>query len=264
MTSLTFLSLSRNWITRVGATVLAQKTSLMSLFIDENLIGDDGTKAFARSTSLKSLSLGCDRPDLLFDFTRLVDNVIVGHPSSDGQASQYTQISSEGLKALAQNESLTSLYLIDVQMEVKIAESLANNTSLTFLDLVFDPIEDDVIEALAQSTSLTTLKIEHTPLLPSLGDRGAKALEEMVSTGNCRRRMSPPSLYECAMSACARLGQTLGSNVPIDVQDDFEKMTKPCFVCGILCVPVVQLRRVSVAEINGFLVCRRCLYLEIT
>ena len=90
---------------------------------------------------------------------------------------ELSRIGHEGVKALANNTSLTSLCLSSNNIDHEGAKALANNTSLTSLDLRGNRIGDEGAKALANNTSLTSLILYNN----KIGDEGAKALANNIS-----------------------------------------------------------------------------------
>ncbi|XP_068756025.1 protein NLRC3-like [Montipora capricornis] len=166
-TSLTTLVLSENSIGDEGAASLSQalavNTSLTTLDLSYNSIGDEGaaslSQALAVNTSLTTLDLS--------------DNSI-----GNAGATSLSQ-------ALAVNTSLTTLNFRDNSIgnagATSLSQALAVNTSLTTLRLVCNPIGDEgaasLSQALAVNTSLTTLSLSFN----SIGDEGATSLSQALA-----------------------------------------------------------------------------------
>ena len=166
-TSLTTLHLSWNSIGDEGATslfqALAVNSSLTTLHLCWNSIGDEGgtslSKALAVNTSLTTLGL---------------------HDSSIG-AEGTSSLS----QALAINTSLTTLHLsqnsIGYEGATRLSKALAVNTFLTTLDLSWNSIGDEgatsVSQALKVNISLTALDLSHN----SIGYQGATSLSKALS-----------------------------------------------------------------------------------
>ena len=165
-TSLTSLDLSENSIGDEGASSLSEalrvNTSLTSLDLSENSIGDEGASSLSEAlrvnTSLTSLDLS--------------ENSI-----GDEGASSLSE-------ALRVNTSLTSLDLSDNSIgdegASSLSEALRVNTSLTSLDLRDNFIGDEgassLSEALRVNTTLTSLGL----ICKSIGDEGASSLSEAL------------------------------------------------------------------------------------
>ncbi len=129
-------------------------TTLTTLSLFRNRIGDEGAKALAQNTTLTTLDL-------------------VGNNIGD-----------EGAKALAQNTTLTTLYLGGNNIGDEGAKALAQNTTLTRLSLYWNHIGVEGAKALAQNTTLTELYIGGN----NIGAEELKILEEMLKR-NKRLRM---------------------------------------------------------------------------
>jgi Ran GTPase-activating protein (RanGAP) involved in mRNA processing and transport len=136
---------------------LAQNSSLTTLNLAGNYIGDDGAKALsaalAQNSSLTTLNL--------------TDNEI----GADGAQALGA--------ALAQNSSLTTLNLSYNKIgDDALVAAVAQSSSLTTLNLSCNEIGDNGAQALgaalAQNSSLTTLNLDYN----EIGDEGAKALAD--------------------------------------------------------------------------------------
>ena len=166
-TSLTTLDLSQNSIGDEGATSLSQalalNTSLTTLTLSQNSIGAEGattlSEALAVKTSLTTLHLSWNS---------------IG---AEGATSLF--------QALAVNTSLTTLTLshnsIGAEGATSFSQALALNTSLTTLHLCRNSIGDEGATSLSQAlkvnTSLTTLKLSHN----SIGAEGATSLSQALA-----------------------------------------------------------------------------------
>jgi len=143
-TTLTSLSVSWNQIGDVGAAVLAQNTTLTSLDVSYNEIGAAGAAALAQNTTLTSLDMG------------------------------WNQIGAAGAAALAQNTTLTSLHVDDNEIGDAGAAALAQNTTLASLDVTGNQIGAAGAAALAQNTTLTSLNVSQN----EIGTAGTAALAQ--------------------------------------------------------------------------------------
>ena len=166
-TSLTTLDLSQNSIGDEGATSLSQalalNTTLTTLTLSQNSIGTEGatslSQALAVNTSLTTLHLS------------------------------WNSIGAVGANLLSQslavNTSLTTLTLshnsIGAEGATSFSQALAVNTSLTTLHLCRNSIGDECATSLSQAlkvnTSLTTLKLSHN----SIGAEGATSLSQALA-----------------------------------------------------------------------------------
>ena len=177
---------------------LRVNTSLTSLDLYENSIGDEGagslSEALRVNTSLTSLDLS--------------DNLI-----GDEGASSLSE-------ALRVNTSLTSLHLphnyIDDEGASSLSEALRVNTSLTSLNLGHNVFGDEgassLSEALRVNTSLTSLNLGHNVF----GDEGASSLSETLRVNTS---LTSLDLYEnsigdegaSSLSEALRVNTTLTS-----------------------------------------------------
>ncbi|XP_068699918.1 protein NLRC3-like isoform X2 [Montipora foliosa] len=151
--------------TRIAALfqALAVNTSLTTLRLDDNSIGDEGatslSQVLAVNTSLTTLKLS-------------------GNSIGDAGATSLSQ-------ALAVNTSLTTLKLFGNSIgeagATSLSQALAVNTSLTTLKLSGNSIGDagatSLSQALAVNTSLTTLKLSGN----SIGYAGATSLSQALA-----------------------------------------------------------------------------------
>ncbi len=125
------LDLSRNIIGDAGAQILALNTTATLLDLWSNNISENGARALALDTMLTELRLGSN---------------MIG----------------DGAKAFARNTTLTKLYLWANQISDDVAEELALNTTLTFLNLDYNDITDKGAQAFCLNTILTNLSLKNT------------------------------------------------------------------------------------------------------
>ena len=159
--SITILNLSDNSIGAAAAAVLASCTSLKTLILDNNNVGDEGARAFAfaNGTTLKSLSLGRNN---ITDTG--VEDLAQNRTIQTLNLSGNDTITTIGAETLFQNSTLINLYLSNTQVFAypsvvkKMLVSLAENTSLRTVDLsgnLIDPYYG--VRKLGKNKTLTTL-----------------------------------------------------------------------------------------------------------
>jgi Ran GTPase-activating protein (RanGAP) involved in mRNA processing and transport len=146
-TTLTSLDVGNNQIGDEGAKALAANATLTSLDVWSNQIGDEGAKALATNATLASLKV------------------------------RYNQIGDEGAKALAANATLTSLNIGNNLIGAEGAKALAANATLTSLDVGYNQIGAEGVKALAANATLTSLDISDN----QIGAEEAKALAANVT-----------------------------------------------------------------------------------
>ena len=146
---------------------LAANTSITSLDLDDNNIGDEGAQHLARNTSLTSLNLG-DNNIRDGGAEHLAANTSITSLSLDDNF-----IGDEGAQHLARNTTITSLNLGDNNIGDEGAQHLAANTTITSLDLHYNHIGDQGAQHLAANTSITSLDLR----VNSIGPIGIAALE---------------------------------------------------------------------------------------
>ena len=193
-TSLSSLDLHANSIGDEGANSLAQalrvNTSLSSLNLHCNSIGDEGANSLAQAlrvnTSLSSLylsrnSIGNDGANSLTQALRV--NTSLSSLDLFGNS-----IGNEGANSLAQalrvNTSLFSLTLNFNSCGVEAANSLAQalrvNTSLSSLDLHLSSIGDKGANSLAEALRVSTSLSSLDLHFNSIGDEGANSLAQAL------------------------------------------------------------------------------------
>lgn len=121
---------------------LVTNTTLTTLNVEGNNIGDEGAKALAANTILISLNIG------------------------------YNQVGVKGAKALAANTTLTTLNVGGNFIGDEGAKALADNATLITLNVETNKISDNGARALATNITLTTLYLNNN----LIGAEGAKAL----------------------------------------------------------------------------------------
>ncbi|MEZ6171339.1 MAG: COR domain-containing protein, partial [Phycisphaerales bacterium] len=147
LTSLETLYLEGNSIGDDGARHLAQLTSLETLYLEGNSIGDDGARHLAQLTSLVTLDLGGN------------------------------SISDDGARHIAQLASLARLYLERNSVGNKGARHLAQLTKMATLYLGGNSVGDEGARHLAQLTNLATLDLQSN----SVGNKGAQHLAQLTN-----------------------------------------------------------------------------------
>jgi V8-like Glu-specific endopeptidase/Ran GTPase-activating protein (RanGAP) involved in mRNA processing and transport len=159
------LDLSRNGITDKGAEALAANTTLVTLNLSSNEIGDSGAVALGETLKTNITLTSLD-----------LDNNQIGVPGSIALA--------ETLKI---NTTLMNLGLgcrIGSSGAVALAEALKINTTLTSLGLGSNRIGDFVVEALVEAlktnTTLTSLDLGGN----KIGISGTKTLGKTLRTNN--------------------------------------------------------------------------------
>ena len=118
ITTIQTLNLKKNNIGDEGARVLAGNTTIQTLNLEENNIGDEGAKALAGNTTIQTLNL------------------------------RYTYIGDEGARALAENNTLTTLYLGCNNIGDEGARAFENMKQLRRLDLSGTGVSHQTMEQL--------------------------------------------------------------------------------------------------------------------
>jgi Leucine-rich repeat (LRR) protein len=148
------------------ARALAGNTTLQTIDLTNNRIGDEGAIALAGNTTLQTLDLTNNR--IGYEGARaLADNKTLQTLNLDSN-----EIGDEGAIALAGNTTLQTLNLSDNKIGDEGARVLANNTTLQTLNLAYNKIGEIALAALAGNTTLQTLNL----LGHRIGDEGAIAL----------------------------------------------------------------------------------------
>ncbi|XP_067041367.1 protein NLRC3-like isoform X2 [Acropora muricata] len=184
------LDLSHWKFTNVLTRALRVNTSLSSLNLHCNSIGDEGANSLAQAlrvnTSLSSLDLS--RNSIGNDGVKSLTQALRVNTSLSSLDLFGNSIGNEGANSLAEalrvNTSLFSLTLNFNSCGVEAANSLAQalrvNTSLSSLDLHLSSIGDEgansLAEALRVNTSLSSLDLHSN----SIGDKGANSLAQAL------------------------------------------------------------------------------------
>ena len=169
---------------------LRVNTSLSSLDLSCNFIGDEGANSLAQAlrvnTSLSSLDLSCN--SIGDEGANSLAQVLRVNTSLFSLRLQNNSVGPEGVNSLSQalkvNTSLSSLDLNDNSIGDEGANSLAQalrvNTSLSSLDLTRNSIGDEGANSLAQAlrvnTSLSSLNLSFN----SIGGEGVNALDKAL------------------------------------------------------------------------------------
>jgi hypothetical protein len=158
LSSLTSLDLSEQSLTDEDITQLAQalstNTTLTSLNVYNNQIGDIGAKALSTNTHLTSLNVS------------------------------YNEIGAIGAKALSTNTSLTSMDVSRNQIGAIGAKALSTNTSLTSLKVRSNQIGAIGAKALSTNTSLTSLDVHRN----QIGYESQQQIAQMLAANKERQR----------------------------------------------------------------------------
>ena len=193
-TSLSSLDLHANSIGDEGANLLAQalrvNTSLSSLNLHCNSIGDEGANSLAQAlrvnTSLSSLDLS--RNSIGNEGANSLTQALTVNTSLSSLDLSGNSIGNEGANSLAQalrvNTSLFSLTLTFNSCGVEAANSLAQalrvNTSLSSLDLHLSSIGDKGANSLAQALRVNTSLSSLDLHSNSIGDKGVNSLAQAL------------------------------------------------------------------------------------
>jgi internalin A len=146
LTSLTSLDLSRNSIGNEEAKALSKLTTLSHLELSNNSLGDEGAVALSSLANL--------------DYLYLFNN----------------EIEDEGAKALSALTTLSSLELSSNNIKDEGAKALSKLTNLTSLGLSRNIIGDEGAKALSTLTKLTSLELSSN----RIGPEGAKILSKQT------------------------------------------------------------------------------------
>ena len=166
LTSLTSLDISTNQLGDPGAQALAVLAGLTSLNISANKLGEPGAQALAVLTGLTSLNISWNQ---LGDPGAQALAVLTGLTSLDISSNQ---LRAAGAQALGVLTGLTSLNISANKLGEPGAQALAVLTGLTSLNISANQLRAAGAQALAVLTGLTSLDISWN----QLGDRGAQAL----------------------------------------------------------------------------------------
>ena len=166
LTSLTSLNLTLNEIGDEGARAIATLSNLTSLSLWDNDIGAEGARALGTLSNLTSLDLnlndiGSEGLRALANLSNLTSLQLAGN-----------KIGAEGARALANLSNLTSLQLAGNKIGAEGAWALANLSNLTSLALGGNNIGADGARAIATLSNLTSLSLWDN----NIGSEGARAL----------------------------------------------------------------------------------------
>ncbi len=180
--TLTALDLSSRELTDADVielcNALEKNTSLDTLDLDHNQIGDAGAQALAGSKTLTMLGLGHNQ---------------IGDAGAQALAENKTptvldlghnQIGDAGAQALAESKTLTVLDLGHNQIGDAGAKALAENKTLTVLDLEHNQISDAGAKALAKSKTLTVLTLSHNQISDVAQKQVERQLAQNISQAN--------------------------------------------------------------------------------
>jgi len=174
---LTFAQLARSPYTEKkleNLRLLCQYTTLTTLYIDHNAVGDAGARALAGNTTITKLSLYNN------NIGDAGAEALAGNTTLTELAISRNDIGAAGAQALAGNTTLTTLNITWNNIGVAGARALAGNTTLTTLNITWNNIGDVGAQALAGNTTLTTLKIYFN----GIGAAGAQALAANTTITN--------------------------------------------------------------------------------
>jgi Leucine-rich repeat (LRR) protein len=146
---------------------LEKNTSIKSLDLSQNEIGNGGAIALARIKTLSFLNLGGNKDIRDEGAKALSENETLNYLDL-----RLSGIGNSGAAAFAKNQSLTSLNLEGNQIEDATADALATNQTLRFLDLKDNNIRNAGAVALSKNRILTFLNLRSN----YIGDVGAIAL----------------------------------------------------------------------------------------
>lgn len=165
-TTLTSLNLCNNNIGDEAAKALARNTTITSLNLFNNYIGDEVAKALAHNITITSLNLSSNN---------------IGNEGAEALARNTTMtslnlndnnIDKEGVKPFEHNTKLVSLTLFNNRIGDEGARDLARNTTMTSLNLTGNRIGNEGVKPFKHNSTLTSLVVRSN----NIGDEGAEAL----------------------------------------------------------------------------------------
>lgn len=163
---LTFLDLTDNSVTPVGAKYLAE-SALTSLNLSANrTLGDSGALAIAESNTLKWLSMGCCEIEDEGAFA------ILSNPVLENVDMSVNNISDAGLESISSNKSLLIADLSQNNIGSNGAKAIALNTHLKKILLGSNLVGDEGAKFLARNRSISELDLS----LNKIGEEGFLAL----------------------------------------------------------------------------------------
>ena len=171
LTSLTSLDLGWNNIGDEGAQALSGLVNLTSLDLTRNDIGDEGVQALKGLVNLTSLDLrdndvGAEGMQALKGLVNLTSLDLANNG-----------IGAEGMQALESLVNLTSLDLTNSRIGAEGMQALKGLVNLTSLDLARNDIGDEGAQALKGLVNLTSLNLANS----RIGAKGAQALKGLVN-----------------------------------------------------------------------------------
>jgi hypothetical protein len=182
-TSLTSLNLAMNSIGDEGAIALSKNTHLKKLDVSSNDISDAGGLALARIKSLEELGLGNNE--------NISSKTAIALSDNSGLRSlelQQTKIDDEGVIALVTHLPLVNLVLNDDNITDKSARAIADNKTITQLALAGTNMTATGAQILAADSHLTYLDFSGDffgyPRPNDIGDIGAIALAHITTLNN--------------------------------------------------------------------------------
>lgn len=177
-TSLTSLNVSMNSIGDEGALALSKNSHLRKLDVSANDITDVGGLALAQIKSLEELALGGN--EKISSKTAIV---LSQNKSIRSVELQQTNVDDEGAIALASQLQLVNLLLDDNNITDKSAQAIANNSTIKTLGLAGNMMTATGANILATSTSLEYLDFSGDffgqPRPNDVGDAGAIAFSHI-------------------------------------------------------------------------------------
>ena len=174
------LNVSYNNIEDEGVKVLAKNTTIHSLTIRCNKFGVEGVRALAANSTIHTLdisnnSIGDEGVEVLAENKTIQELNISGNEVGEKganslvgnstiillNASYNPLLGNAGAIALAKNQTIHVLYLINCVIGDSGAEAFAKNTSIVTLHLSANQISDFYVIALAKNPTIYSLEVTH-------------------------------------------------------------------------------------------------------